>query len=420
MSKKEFTNADRRTFLKTSGALGTAGIAALAGCSGGGGSGGSGGGDGGSSGGSDDSSGGSDGGSGGSTGTSSSRGDASVREEYGLPELSYELEDQLNVFQWTDYWPQGTVEIFENAYGVDVNVANYASNEEMFNKLNAGGTGQYDLIFPSDYMVNIMIGQEMLTPLDLDKLTHWENLESEWVETAPYDTGDTRYSAPYQWGTSGVGWNTEVTPDVDASSWDVLWDEEYAGQINMLNDMRESMGAALKRLGYSLNSQNESEIQEAKESLIQQKELLQTYDSVNMSENLINESASPLHTWSGSAFSAYWELYSDGSSPINYQVPDEGGVVWIDTACVTGEAANPNAAHAFINFTLNARVNAEITNYVYYATPNEAAKEFVDDAALENESIYPSEETMQNLEFIRNLGEATTMWSEAWTEVQNA
>ena len=127
-----------------------------------------------------------------------------------------------------------------------------------------------------------------------------------------------------------------------------------------------------------------------------------------------------VHAWSGDAFSAYWELYSDGSSPIDYRVPDEGGVVWIDTACITDEAKAPNAAHAFINFTLNAQVNAEITNYVYYATPNAAAKEYVDEAALENESIYPSEETMQNLEFIRNLGQATTMWSEAWTEVQNA
>jgi spermidine/putrescine transport system substrate-binding protein len=417
MSKEEFTNADRRTFLKTSGALGTAGIAALAGCSGGG-SGGSGGSDGGSSGGSD---GGSSGGTTtGSASSSGSGGDAAVREEYGLPDLGYDVGGTLNIFQWTDYWPQGTVETFENAYGVDVNVSNYASNEEMFNKLKAGGTGQFDLIFPSDYMVNIMIDQGMLSPLDLEKLPHWENLESQWVDTAPYDTGEERYSAPYQWGTSGVGYNAEVTPDVDASSWDALWNDAYGGQITMLNDMREALGASLKRLGYSLNSTNETEIKEAKEALIQQKELLQTYDSVNMSENLINGNASPIHTWSGDAFSAYWELYQDGSSPIQYQVPEEGAVVWIDTGCVTSEAKNPNAAHAFINFFLNAKMNAEITNYVYYATPNEAAKEYVDDAALNNESIYPSEETMSNLEFIRNLGDATKMWSQAWTEVQNA
>jgi spermidine/putrescine transport system substrate-binding protein len=406
MARKEFT--DRRTFLKATGSV-TAALG-LAGCSGGGGDDGT-------------TASGGDGSSGSGTTTTSKTGvvgNETLRNEYGLELPDYELEDTLNVFQWTDYWPTGTVEKFEEAYDVTVNVANYASNEEMFNKLKAGGTGQFDLLFPSDYMVNILVNQGMIQPLDLDMLSDWDNLEQKWVDQAPYDPGQDRYSAPYQWGTSGIGYNKDVTPDVDASSWDALWNEEYAGQINMLNDMRETIGASLKRLGYSLNSQNEDEIMEAKEALVQQKDLLQTYDSVNMDENLINGNASPIHTWSGSAFSAYWELYSDGSSPINYRVPEEGGVVWIDTATVTKKAKHPNAAHAFIDFTLNAKINAMIANYVYYGTPNEAAKEYVDDAALENESIYPPEETMESLEFIRNLGDATNYWSEAWTEIQNA
>jgi spermidine/putrescine transport system substrate-binding protein len=188
----------------------------------------------------------------------------------------------------------------------------------------------------------------------------------------------------------------------------------------MLDDMRETIGASLKRLGYSLNSEDESEIEEAKQALIEQKDLLLTYDSVNMAENLINENASPIHTWSGSAFSAYWQLYEDDASPIGYQVPEEGGVVWVDTATVTADAQHPNAAHAFINYVLAAQVNGAIANYVYYPSPNEAAKEYITDSMLENERIYPPEETMQKLEFIRNLGQATSIWSEAWTEIQNA
>jgi spermidine/putrescine transport system substrate-binding protein len=407
MARKEFT--DRRTFLKSTGAV-TATLG-LAGCSGGGG------GEGGEQ---TTASGGDSGGAGTTTSKTEPVGNETLRNEYGLALPDYELEDELNVFQWTDYWPTGTVEKFEEAYDVKVNVANYASNEEMFNKLKAGGTGQFDLLFPSDYMVNILVDQGMIQPLDLKKLSHWDNLEQKWVEQAPYDPSEKRYSAPYQWGTSGIGYNKDVTPDVDASSWDALWNDQYKGQINMLNDMRETIGASLKRLGYSLNSTKQSEIKEAKEALIQQKDLLQTYDSVNMDENLINGNASPIHTWSGSAFSAYWELYSDGSSPIDYRVPEEGGVVWIDTATITDKAKNPNAAHAFVNFTLNAKINAMISNYVYYGTPNAAAKEYVDDAALENKSIYPPEETMQKLEFIKNLGDATKYWSQAWTEVQNA
>jgi spermidine/putrescine transport system substrate-binding protein len=361
------------------------------------------------------------------TATPEDRGDPSVREEYGLPELNYPLEEQLNVFQWSAYWPLNddfnTINVFEDAYGVEVNVSNYASNEEMFNKLKAGGTGQFDVAFPSDYMVNIMASQEMVQPLDLAKLPHWQNLEDNWVDTAPYDPGSERYSAPYFWGTSGIAWNENMLPEgteLPLTSWDALWNESFAGQMRMLDDMRETIGASLKRLGYSLNSTDESEIEEAKEALIQQKDLLKTYSSTGMAEALINEDASPIHTWSGAPFDAYWQVYEDGSSPIDYRVPEEGGVVWVDTSVVTKEAKNPNAAYAFINYTLNAKVNANIANWVYYPSPNEAAKEHIFDSMLENERIYPPDDVMQKLEFIRNLGDATKMWNEAWTEIKNA
>lgn len=396
MADKEFT--DRREFLKKTGAASTAALAATAGCIGGLG-----------------------GGGGGATGGNETR-----REELGLAELDYELDGQLNVFQWADYWPSGTVERFEDAYGVEVDVTNYASNEEMFQKLKAGGTDQFDVIFPSDYMVSVLAEQEMVQELDLSKIPHWENLEDYWVDTAPYDPGDdARYSAPYFWGTSGIAWNAdmfdeEVKGELPFTSWEVLWDERFSGQMSMLNDMREAFAVALKKNGHSLNTEDESAIEQAKEDLIAQKELLATYDSVNMAENLINENFSPIHTWSGSAFSAYWELYSDGESPVNYQVPEEGGVVWVDTAAITAEAKNVDTAHAFVNFVLNAKVNADIANYVYYPTPNEAAKEHLPDSMLENERIYPDDQTFEQLEFIRNLGDATTTYDEAWTEVQNA
>ncbi|MFB6082280.1 MAG: extracellular solute-binding protein [Halanaeroarchaeum sp.] len=406
---KEENTSNRRTFLKATGALGVGATVGLAGCTGGG-----------DGGGETTTSGGTT--SGGTTsGGGSSQGDAAVREEWGLPELSYDVGDSLNIFQWTDYWPSGTVEIFEKAYGVDVNVSNYASNEEMFNKLKAGGTGQFDLIFPSDYMVNIMQSQGFLQQLDLSKIPNFDNLEERWQNEAPYDPDPGRWSVPYQWGTSGVGWNAEMTPDVEYPfSWEVMWDEQYSGQMTMLNDMRETIGAALKRLGYSLNTRDEDEINEAKELLIQQKPLLQTYSSVSRDAALQNEQASPVHLWSGDAFSAYWATYEDGSSPIGYRVPKEGGVVWVDTGAITKDAANVNAAYAFIVFFLNAKINAKISNYVYYPTPNAAAKEYVDDAALNNPAIYPPDDVMAKLEFIKNVGDATQHFSRAWTEIQNA
>lgn len=395
----------RRRFLKTTGSLTAVGLTGLAGCTGGDGS--------------DQETTTASGTTTEAASGTTTEGSGDPREEYGLEELDYELEDQLNVFQWGDYWPDGTVQDFEEAYGVTVNVSNYASNEEMFNKLQAGGTGQYDLIFPSDYMINVLVEQDMLQQLDLNKIPNHGNLGDQFSDT-PYDPGSEVYSAAYQWGTSGIAYNTEMIGEADISSWEAMWNEEWGGQMTMLDDMRETIGAALKRLGYSLNTTDEAKIEEAKELLIEQKELLSTYDSSNFTTNLINQQASPVHAWSGGAFQAYWETYEDGSSPIQYVVPDEGAVIWVDNGAVTADASNPNAAHAFINYYLNPQIGARITNWTYYGSPNEAAEEYISDDILDNESIYPDSETMDQLEYIQNIGQATQTYSQAWTEIQNA
>ena len=414
---KQDTTATRRKFLQATGTLGVGSAIALAGCVG------SGGGSGGSSNGS--TGGGNTSGGSGGTGNNSSNlpsgGDASVREEYGLPELDYDLEDRLNIFQWTDYWPSETVGIFEKAYGVKVSVSNFASNEEMFNKLKAGGSGQFDLIFPSDYMVNILASQDLIQPIDKGKIPTWDNLEKRWAKNPSYDPGKKRYSAPYFWGTSGTGWNTDMVDGIsDTPSWDLMWDEQYKGQMTMLNDMRETIGASLKRLGYSLNTKDEAEIKEAKEALIEQKPLLTTYSSVSRDAALQKANASPIHLWNGDAIKAYFAMAEDGEAPIEYFVPKQGGVVWMDTMDITKNASHVNAAYAFMTFLLNAKISAKVANYVAYGSPNKAAKEYIDDSLLEMKAIYPEQATMDKLEFIENVGQATQLYSQAWTEIQNA
>ncbi|MGM0397757.1 MAG: extracellular solute-binding protein [Halobacteriota archaeon] len=406
MDKQGTNSARRRTFLKVTGSLATAGLAGLAGCSGGG--------DGGDT---DTTTTSSDGGSGDSTTVDADAED--LREEYELDELDYELEDELNIFQWSDYWGEDIVPTFEKVFGVSVNVSNFASNEEMFNKLQAGGTAQYDLVFPSDYMIGTMAEQGVIQELDREKIPNYENLDSLFSEPS-YDPDPGTYSVPYQWGTSGIGWTTEMLDDTELRSWDAMWSDEYAGEMTMMNDMRETIGAALKRRGYSLNTTDPEKIEEAKQDLIEQKELLLTYDSSNFEVKLINEQASPVHGWSGDIFRAYWETYEDDSSPVNYRVPDEGGVVWVDNGAVTADAPHPNAAHAFINYYSNARVAAAITNWTYFGSPNAAAEEYIYDEILDDPAIYPSDEVMDSLEYIENVGDARSYYSEAWTEIQNA
>jgi spermidine/putrescine transport system substrate-binding protein len=362
-----------------------------------------------------------DGASGGDDGASTTLseppGDADLRNDLGLEYPDYELEDSLTIFQWTNYWPEQTVDNFEQAFDVSVTVERYDSMSEMRANLDAS---RHDLVFPADWAFPSLVSNDRLAPLDLNKLPNWSNLADRWVETAPYDTGPKRHSAPYQWGTSGIAWNAEMIDTEEIDAWDAMWNEAYDGQMTMLDSQRETIGAALKKLGYSLNSQTQSEIREAKAELLRQKELLMGYDTTNMISNLTDQQASPVHTWSGESTTAYWNTYSDGSSPIHYRIPESGGVQWIDAAAVTKGARHPNAAHAFINYFLSARVGAAITNYNYYGSPNAAAEEHIKDAVLNNPSVYPDEETLERLEFVRDVGEANQYYADAWEEIKNA
>ncbi|WP_435364730.1 polyamine ABC transporter substrate-binding protein [Haloarchaeobius sp. DYHT-AS-18] len=342
------------------------------------------------------------------------RGNSVLRAELGLSLPPYDIEDQLRVFQWRDYWPRETIRHFEQAFGVDVTVDYYESNEEMYRSLHDPSAPSYDLVFPSGYFVTVLVGEGRIVPFDLEKLSNWSNLERRWQLDQPYDPGPGRHSVPFQWGTTGIGWNRELATLPSPVSWDVLWDQDHAGRVTMLNDVRETIGVALKRLGHSLNTTSENEIREAGELLREQRPLLRGYDSTSMVSNLVDRRASPIHTWSGEAFIAYWQLFQNGESPIEYRIPDEGGVMWVDSAAIPADAAHPNAAHAFVDYLLNPKVNASISNYVFYATPNEAAWPYVDDWILENPDIYPSPDCLEKLEFVRDVGPAIETYQDVW------
>lgn len=346
---------------------------------------------------------------------------ADLRAELGLPDPTYSYADSLRIFQWENYWPSRTITEFEQAYGVtSVTVDTYTANEAIPAALRQEGLDAYDLVFPSDWMVTALVDDGLLAPVDTDRLHNWSNLDSRWVEQAPYDTGPQRHSVPYQWGTTGIAWNTQVIQPEGIDSWDALWNPAWRGQITMLDNKRETIGAALQRLGYSLNTRDESEIEEATETLLQQRDLVLEYDSGDMPSNLADGRASPVHTWSGEAFIAYDQLRSgSGTSPINYTVPEEGGVVWIDTATIPAEAPHPNTAHLFIDYLLSARVGAAITDFNKYATPNRAAREYVDPELLANDLVFPPEETRERLEFIRDVGDASAYYVDAWDEIRS-
>ncbi len=323
------------------------------------------------------------------------------------------LAEELHIYNWSEYIDPEVFTAFEEEYGVKVIEDTFSSNEELLAKIQAGATG-YDLIVPSDYMVEIMIEEGLLAELDHANIANIANLSALFSDP-PYDPGLV-HCVPYQWGTTGIGYNSdEIEPDSWAYIFDPTMAAEYAGQITMLNDSRESIGAALKYLGYSLNTTDEAQLEEAKQVLLATKPYIYSYDSDQFEDLIAADEVIYGHGWSGDYFAAAVE-----DERIWYVIPEEGGVVWADNLCIPATSKNKSTAELFINFVLQPEIAAQITNFTWYGSPVEAANEFIDPEILEEPAIYPSAETMERLEWIQDVGEATPLYERIWTEVKAA
>ena len=221
-----------------------------------------------------------------------------------------------------------------------------------------------------------------------------------------YDPGGV-HSVAYQWGTTGLGVNMDVVGEDFEPSWALVFDPElvstYPGGVSLLNDPRETMGAALKYLGYSLNSTSLDELQEAVDLIAGVRDYIVAYDSDQYSENLVNGEVAVSHGYSGTYFAAFDAI--DGWDQFTYVIPEEGATVWIDNLAIPVNSQSPCTAHTFINFLLDAENGAALTNWTFYASPNEAAEEFILDEILEDETIYPSDELQERLEIITDTGD---------------
>jgi spermidine/putrescine transport system substrate-binding protein len=325
-----------------------------------------------------------------------------------------ELSEELHVYNWSEYIDPQIYADFEEEFGVKVIEDTFSSNEELLAKLQAGATG-YDVIVPSDYMVTAMRELELLAELNYDNIPNFENI-ADTFRDPPYDP-DNVFCVPYQWGTTGIGYSLDVFEEDPPESWAYLFDpevaSEYAGQISMLNDSREAFAAALSYLGYSINTTDEQELEEAKQLLLQQKEWVATYDSDGFEDLLAANETILGHGWSGDFFAA-----AEEAEHVWYAIPQEGGVIWADNLCIPKTAPSKYTAEVFINYLLRPEVGAAITNFTWFGSPNKAAEEFIDAEILEEPAIYPPSEVMDRLEFIRDVGDATTIYERMWTEIK--
>ncbi len=303
-------------------------------------------------------------------------------------------ESELYIYNWTDYLGEGVIESFEEKYGVKVTQDFFSNTEEAYAKLGTDGGG-YDLSFPISVDVPSFVEKGALLQLDKSLLPNIVNLGAEWADPG-YDPGNA-HTVPYMWWTTGIGYDSSKITDAPTSS-TALWDPRYDGHISMLDDFQEVFALALIQLGYSANTTDTAQMDEALALLQQQKPLVRVYSTDTIG------TMSSGDVWIGHIWGADTFAIQEANENVLYYIPEEGGVKGSDTLAIFSGAPHPIAAHLFINHMLDAEVSAANTNYIYYMGPNAAAKEFIDPAILEDPAINPDAELVAKLEELLDLG----------------
>ena len=319
---------------------------------------------------------------------------------------------ELNILNWGEYIDLELIDLFEQETGVKVSYSEMTSNEEMLIKLRSADC-VYDMCFPSDYIIEQLIANDLLLPLDMDKIPNAKNIQDRMYDfTNTFDPGN-KYSLPYMWGTVGILYNTTMVDD-PVTSWDILWNEKYSGMIWQYDSVRDAIAVSLLRLGYDINTRNPDEIREAKEELIKQIPLLKGCGTDNIRPSMINGKAALAVIYSGDALACM-----DENEDLAYVVPEEGSNVWFDNVVIPKTAKNVEAAHAFINFINDANLAARNTEYIFYSTPNQGAMDRLDESYTGDETYNPSDEVLARCSVFHDLGDFVDVFNSAWSEYKS-
>ena len=326
---------------------------------------------------------------------------------------------EINVYNWGEYIPDGTDgfidlnEEFTKKTGIAVNYTTYQSNEEMYTKLSGGGVS-YDIVIPSDYMISKMIAHDMLAPLNFDNIPNFKNIRDDF-KNLEYDP-DNKYSVAYTGGTVGIIYNKKlVKPDTDLNSWDILWDEDYKGQILMFANSRDAFACAFSKLGYSLNTVDKKEWMEAAAELKKQRPLVQSYVMDQIMDKMIAGEATFAPYYAGDAQTCIAE-----NPDLGFIIPDNAPFNrFVDAMCVLKGCEHQAEAEAYINFILEPEIGEQVASYLNYTTPNKEAFKLLSEEQQSNEISYPPEEKLQNAEVFVNLPEdIDELQKELWTSVR--
>lgn len=322
--------------------------------------------------------------------------------------------EQVIVYNWGEYMDPEVIEQFTKETGIEVIYDEFETNETMYPKVEAGAVA-YDLVCPSDYMIKRMLDNDLLAKINFDNVPNIKNIGKTYLEQSQEFDPTNEYSVPYTWGTVGILYNKKkVKEPVD--SWSILWDSKYKDQILMQDSVRDAFAVALKSLGYSLNSTDEKELEEAKALLIEQKPLVQAYVIDQVRDKMIGNEAAIGVIYSGEA------IYTQRENPdLEYVIPKEGSNIWFDSWVIPKNAPNKENAEKFLNFLCRPDIALKNFEYITYSTPNEAARKLIEDDDIRNSKIaFPDISSLKNCETFQFLGDdADALYNQLWREVKS-
>ncbi len=324
----------------------------------------------------------------------------------------------LNVFNWGEYMSlgqDGALHVnkeFEKRTGIKVNYQTFDNNEGMYTKLKSGGAN-YDVLIPSDYMIAKMIKEDMLQPLDWSLIPNATLYISEKYKDWEYDPGNI-YSVPYTWGTVGIIYNTTMV-DEAPTSWNALWDENYAGDILMFGNSRDAFAIALMKNGLSLNPKTVEDVEIAREDLIAQKTVVQAYVNDEIFDKMCGGEAAMAPYYAGDALTMM-----DENPDLAFASPSEGTNLFTDAMVIPKDAANVEAAHMYINFLNETEIALANAEYIYYPTPHTGAYELLDEELKNNPVAYPDDDMLENTEVFITLDEEISAEMDiAWSDIRS-
>ena len=333
---------------------------------------------------------------------------------YNLNTMKNHSGEKVIVYNWGEYLDPKTIELFEEETGISVTYEEYETNEIMYPKIVSQAIA-YDVVCPSDYMIQRMIENDLLAEINWDNIPNIKNMDPTYMEQAKSFDPKNKYSVPYCVGTVGILYNKSMVKE-PVDSWDILWNPKYKDSILMQDSVRDAFAVALKRLGHSINSTEVDQLAAAAEDLMEQKPLVQAYVVDQVRDKLIGNEAALGVIYSGEAG------YTKRENPdLEYVIPKEGSNVWIDSWVIPKNAQNKENAEKFINFMCRPKIALMNFEYLTYSTPNLKAREMIEDEEIRNSKIlFPEPEDLSNCETFQFLGDdVDSYYNELWNKVKS-